>query len=299
MSESAGGGPNPLLIHANTEQEIGPGVFVIPDRRVNLVPNVGIVLGDDAVLVVDTGIGPANGDLVRAEAQRLGGSRRMYVTLTHFHPEHGFGAQSFAGGADLVYNRAQADELAANGQEFVELFTTFGPEVAELLAPVELVEPQETYEGRLELELGGRTVELREFGGAHTLGDQVVLLPEERIMFAGDLVENRFFPIVFGVAERPGMDRDVGATRRARRDDGRPRPRRSGRAGADPRPAGVPHRCPRPRGGRRRAGRGRGRCGGGARTRNPGAVRLVGQPGVDRLRDPRLPRARGRVTGAA
>jgi glyoxylase-like metal-dependent hydrolase (beta-lactamase superfamily II) len=203
MSESAGGGPNPLLIHANTEQEIGPGVFVIPDRRVNLVPNVGIVLGDDAVLVVDTGIGPANGELVRAEAQRLGGSRRMYVTLTHFHPEHGFGAQSFAGDAHLVYNRAQADELAANGREFVELFTTFGPEVAELLAPVELVEPLETYEGRLELDLGGRTVELREFGGAHTLGDQVVLLPEERIMFAGDLVENRFFPIVFGVANGP------------------------------------------------------------------------------------------------
>jgi glyoxylase-like metal-dependent hydrolase (beta-lactamase superfamily II) len=192
-----------LLVQAETEEEIAPGVFVLPDRRVNLVPNVGVVLGDDAVLVVDTGMGPANGDIVRAEAKRLGGGRRTYLTLTHFHPEHGFGAQSFQGEAEIVYNRAQAEELAADGQEFVELFATFGPEVAERLEGVRLVRPDTTYEGRTELDLGGRRALLQEFGGAHTRGDQVVLLPDEGVLFAGDLVENRFFPIVFGVASGP------------------------------------------------------------------------------------------------
>lgn len=195
---------SPLLVQPDTAREIAPGVRVIPDRRVNLVPNVGIVAGDDAVLVVDTGMGPANGRLVLDAARRIAGGRRLYLTLTHFHPEHGYGAQCFRDEATIVYNRSQADELAESGREFAEMFSGFGPEIAELLEEVELVQPHETYEDRLELDLGGRSVELRELGGAHTKGDQVVLLPSEGVLFAGDLVENRFFPIVFGdVADGP------------------------------------------------------------------------------------------------
>ncbi len=193
-----------LLLQPGTEREIAPGVHVIPDRRVNLIPNVGIVVGDDGVLVVDTGMGPANGRVVLDAARHLGGDRRLYLTLTHFHPEHGFGAQCFVDEATIVYNRAQADELEENGQEFIELFSGFAPEVAELLEAVELVQPHETYRGKTELDLGNRTVELHEVGGAHTRSDQIVVLPSESVLFAGDLVENRFFPILFGeVANGP------------------------------------------------------------------------------------------------
>jgi glyoxylase-like metal-dependent hydrolase (beta-lactamase superfamily II) len=193
-----------LLVQPGTETEIAPGVYVIPDRRVNLVPNVGIVIGDEAVLIVDTGMGPANGDLVLQAARGLGGSRRLYLTLTHFHPEHGFGAQCFVDSATILYNRSQAEELAESGPEFIELFSGFGPEIADLLAPVELVQPHETYDGRTQLDLGNRVVELRDVGGAHTRGDEIVLLPADGVLFAGDLVENRFFPIVFGdVAHGP------------------------------------------------------------------------------------------------
>jgi glyoxylase-like metal-dependent hydrolase (beta-lactamase superfamily II) len=210
---------SPLLVRAGTETEIAPGVLVVPDQRVNLVPNVGFVLGDDALLVVDTGMGPLNGEVVLGEARRLAEGRRLVLTLTHFHPEHGFGAQAFRGQAELVYNRAQADELAASGEEFVELFKTFGPEVAEMLEGVTIVRPDRTYDGSTTIDLGGRTVELREAGGAHTEGDQIVLVPDAGVLFAGDLVENRFFPIVFGdVANAPAwietLDRleAIGAT---------------------------------------------------------------------------------------
>lgn len=195
---------SPLLVASGTEVEVAPGVHVIPDRRVNLVPNVGVITGERAVLVVDTGMGPANGERVLSEARRLAAGRELLLTLTHFHPEHGFGAQSFAGAATIVYNRTQARELEDGGKEFVELFKTFGPEVAELLEGVSLVQPERTYDGTTELDLGGRVVELREVGGAHTAGDQVVLVPDAGVLFAGDLVENRFFPIVFGdVASGP------------------------------------------------------------------------------------------------
>jgi glyoxylase-like metal-dependent hydrolase (beta-lactamase superfamily II) len=195
---------SPLLVHAGTETEIAPGVFVFPDRRVNLVPNVGVVLGDEKALVVDTGMGPENGDVVLAEARRLAGDRPLLLTLTHFHPEHGFGAARLADDAHIVYNGRQAAELAEEGEAFIELFKTFGPEVAAALEGVVLVQPHETYDGSTELDLGGRTVTLREVGGAHTAGDQVVLVPDAGVLFAGDLVENRFFPIVFGdVADGP------------------------------------------------------------------------------------------------
>ena len=75
------------------------------------------------------------------------------------------------------------------------MFRTFGAAVAEQLEGVELVKPDEVYEDRTSLDLGGVEVELHHFGLAHTRGDQVVFLPEQRVLFTGDLVETRLFPI--------------------------------------------------------------------------------------------------------
>ena len=185
--------PAPVLSGSPTE--IADGVYVIPDGRVPLVPNVGIVVGSRDALVVDTAMGPRNGAAVRRFAEELAAGRPLLLTITHFHPEHGFGAQAFLPGATIVYNRAQLDELQAKGQSYVEMFRTFGPGVAAQLDGVELVEPHVVYDGHADLDLGQTEVQLRTWGLAHTRGDQVVFLPDERILFTGDLVENRFFPI--------------------------------------------------------------------------------------------------------
>lgn len=195
MSEDAPQAPAPTVVEEGIT-EIAPGVWVIPDKRVPLVPNVGVIVGEEAVLVVDTAMGPANGSRVLAAAKEKARGKRLLVTVTHFHPEHGFGAQVFRDEATIVYNRAQRDELHDKGAGYVELFRTFGPAVAEALEGVELVDPHEVYDGdRTELDLGGRTVQLRTWGVAHTRSDQVVFLPDERILFTGDLVEERIFPI--------------------------------------------------------------------------------------------------------
>jgi glyoxylase-like metal-dependent hydrolase (beta-lactamase superfamily II) len=194
MSESEG--PPAPDVEPGGITEIDDGVWVIPDRRVPLVPNIGIVEGDDRVLVVDVGMGPRNGERVLAAAGERAKGRPLVVTSTHFHPEHGFGLQAFRDEATILYNRSQLEELHAKGQAYLGMFRTFGPNVAAALEGVELVDPHETYEGtRKELDLGGRTVELLTRGLAHTQGDQVAFLPEERILFTGDLVESRFFPI--------------------------------------------------------------------------------------------------------
>jgi glyoxylase-like metal-dependent hydrolase (beta-lactamase superfamily II) len=177
-------------------KEITAGVYAIADRRIPLVPNIGIILGKDAALVVDTGMGPVNGRKVLDCARRLAGQRRLILTLTHFHPEHGFGAQVFKGVAKIHYNIAQRDELRAKGDGYLGMFKTFGPNVAAALADTQLVEPDDVYDGAsASIDLGDRTVELHTFGLAHTAGDQVVWLPGERILFTGDLAEERMFPI--------------------------------------------------------------------------------------------------------
>jgi glyoxylase-like metal-dependent hydrolase (beta-lactamase superfamily II) len=177
-------------------EPIAERVYVIPDQRIDLVPNIGFVVGDDALLVVDTGMGTANARRVLQRARELADGRPLMLTLTHFHPEHGFGAQVFREEATILYNASQRDELEAKFTEFVELFSTFSPEIAEMLSDVERVEPHETYEERRRIDLGGIVVELEAVGPAHTRGDQLVWLPEQRVLFAGDLVENRFFPIL-------------------------------------------------------------------------------------------------------
>ncbi|MFD9380954.1 MBL fold metallo-hydrolase [Streptomyces sp. NPDC059999] len=184
--------PPPVI--SGSPVEVSEGVFIIPDRRVELVPNIGIVLGEKAALVIDTGIGPRNGALVLEQARRLAGDRRLYLTLTHFHPEHGFGAQAFKGAATIVYNSGQRAELRRKGAGYLGMFKGLSPAVAAELEGVELVDPDLVYEGEAEIDLGGRTVLLREVGPAHTGSDQIVLV-DGRVLFAGDLLETRIFPI--------------------------------------------------------------------------------------------------------
>jgi glyoxylase-like metal-dependent hydrolase (beta-lactamase superfamily II) len=194
MSETAAG-PPPPDVDPSGITELAPGVWIIPDRRVPLVPNVGIVVGEYSALVVDVGMGPENGARVLETAREVAGGRPLVVTTTHFHPEHAFGLQAFRGEARSIYNRSQLEELRAKGEAYVGMFRTFGPNVAAALDGVELVEPDEVYDVSTELDLGGHTAQLLTRGVAHTRGDEVVFLPEERILFTGDLVESRIFPI--------------------------------------------------------------------------------------------------------
>lgn len=186
-------------------EEIADGVFVIPDGRVPLVPNVGAIVGDRAVVVVDSGLGPRSGALVREIAKELAGDRPLMLTLTHFHPEHGYGAQAF-GDATIVYNREQRDELREKGAGYLDTFRGMSSDIAHELEDVEFVDPHVVYDGSADLDLGGKAVRLRSWGAAHSRGDQAIYLPAEGVLFTGDLVENRFFPILPFV---PPYDTDV------------------------------------------------------------------------------------------
>jgi len=184
----------PPVIHG-APVEIADGVFVIPDDRAPAVPNIGIVVGDQATLIIDSGIGRRNGAYVLGQARHLAGQRPLFLTITHFHPEHGFGAQAFKGEATIVYNRSQREELHRKGSAYVDMFRGFGPNIAAELEDVELVDPDVSYDGRAEIDLGGHIAVLQTWGPAHTASDQTVFV-DGRVLFGGDLFETRMFPIM-------------------------------------------------------------------------------------------------------
>ncbi len=186
------------IVDARFPAEMAPGIFVLPDKRIPLVPNIGIVVGRDLVLVVDCGLGPESGESVIKLARRLAPGRGVVLTVTHAHPEHGFGAQAFKPDARIYYNVAQRDYFARSGATLLHGFRTVLPAGHKhVLDGVVLTPPDQTYDGsRATLDLGGRRVEFRTWGTAHSPGDQIVHLPKERVVFIGDLIEERMFPIV-------------------------------------------------------------------------------------------------------
>ena len=147
--------PRPPTVDTSNLREIAAGVWVIGDHRTWLVPNIGIILGVDAALVVDTGLGPANGERVLDLARRLAGPRRLLLTVTHFHPEHGYGAQAFRPDVTIIYNRAQRDELQGKGERYIGLFRqTQSKAAAEALDGTEITMPRFVYDG-LSAQKGG------------------------------------------------------------------------------------------------------------------------------------------------
>ena len=217
-----------------------------------LVPNIGIVLGRDAALVVDTGMGPANGAEVLEAARKLAGGRRLILTLTHFHPEHGFGAQAFKGAGEDPLQRRPARRACGQGRGLSRHVPRLRTGVAAALEGTELVMPDEVYDGaRKTIDLGGRTVELSTYGLAHTRGDQVVSVPDAGVVFVGDLAEERIFPIFpwFPPDDADHRRRQLGAragdARGGRAEGRRSRPR-FGRRRGDPRCRARLYRRPRP-----------------------------------------------------
>src|SRR5262245_59460705 len=85
----------PPIVKVEGLRQISAHVHIIPDNSVPAVPNVGYIVGDRAVLVIDTGLGPPNGAAVYEVAKKLAGPKAIYLVTTHVHPEHDLGAQAF------------------------------------------------------------------------------------------------------------------------------------------------------------------------------------------------------------
>jgi glyoxylase-like metal-dependent hydrolase (beta-lactamase superfamily II) len=167
-------------------------------------PNIAIVVGSRATLVVDTGLGPANGaTIARVVAKLAPGDRKLFLTTTHFHPEHAAGEAGFPSSTVLIRDAVQQREMEVHGKEMVEMFSSRSAKQKELLANATLRTPDITFDTEAKVDLGGVTARLLWFGAAHTKGDELTLVEPDRTLVSGDVVQNKVVPNIFGDGGTP------------------------------------------------------------------------------------------------
>ena len=183
--------PGPI-IRAGTTVKISDHVWVIPDPNVNMVPNVGIVVGSNATLVVDTGMGPRNAQTVLAEVAKINPRPVRYLVTTHFHPEHTGGASEFTA-ASYVIPRIQQQDLDELEPQFITNFSNMSAANADLLRNVTIRKGDVLFDKEHTIDLGGVTVKLIAVGPTHTRGDTVAFVEQDRVLFSGDVVMGKNF----------------------------------------------------------------------------------------------------------
>jgi glyoxylase-like metal-dependent hydrolase (beta-lactamase superfamily II) len=168
-------------------------------------PNIAIVVGSRATLVVDTGLGPKNGATVARVATKLApNNAKLFLTTTHFHPEHAGGEPGFPAGTILIRDAVQQQEMEKHGQQMIEMFSKFSAQNKELLTGVVLRPPDVIFDQEATIDLGGVRARLLWFGGAHTKGDELTLVEPDRTLISGDVVQNQTMPNIFGDGGTPG-----------------------------------------------------------------------------------------------
>ena len=190
-----------IPITAAAQGQVSP---ILPENQVTHVsehvsaiigfPNVAIVTGDRATLVVDTGMGQRNGATVLHEAQKVSKGPLLYLTTTHYHPEHASGDSAFPESTVLIRPIVQQKELEEKGMQFVQMFSSRSALNAELLAGVKFRTPDITFDKEITLDLGGVTARLFWMGPAHTQGDEMIDVEPDSTLIPGDIVQNKLVP---------------------------------------------------------------------------------------------------------
>jgi glyoxylase-like metal-dependent hydrolase (beta-lactamase superfamily II) len=175
------------LVKIEGLRQISDHVYIIPDNNVPVVPNVGYIVGDRAVLVIDTGLGPPNGEAVYDVAKKLAGTKALYLVTTHVHPEHDLGAQAFPDTTKLIRSTDQVKEIAEDGLRLAKVFAGRSAVYSDLLKNADFRKAEITFERDYELDLGGVRAKLTAMGPNHTVGDTIIWVEPDRVLFAGDL----------------------------------------------------------------------------------------------------------------
>jgi len=152
-------------------------------------PNTGIVVGDDAVMVIDTQATPVMAQDVVRRIREVTDLPIRHVVLSHYHAVRVLGASGY-GAQNIIASRDTLDLIVERGEADMKSEIERFPRLFRAVESVPgLTWPTIVFERRLSMRLGTLEVEILQLGRGHTKGDTVVWLPQEKILFSGDLVE--------------------------------------------------------------------------------------------------------------
>lgn len=203
------GGPDPKAGSqagvSSAAQPIAPGVYLFPGRNAvwdaahGRVANTGFILGSRCAAVIDSGGSPQHGRDLLAALRAVSPLPVCWLVNTHVHPDHVMGNGVFAtanGGRppQIVGHLKLAAALAARGPYYLRALQREGAtDVPERIAP-----PTLAVADRMELDLGGRTLQLRAWPTAHTDDDLTVLDEASGTLWLGDLAFDGHLPVLDG-----------------------------------------------------------------------------------------------------
>ena len=182
--------PSPVL--SEMSQKVSDHVYMTPG-----FPNIVYVIGDAATLVIDTGLGPENGATAARVAKRLSKGPKLFLTTTHYHPEHAAGTGGFPPETVLIRPTVQQRELEAEGEQAMAFFRN-SPQFAPSLKSLGPLRPPDViFDGEAKLDLGGGiTARLMFLGAGHTASDELILVDPDAALITGDIVQNKVVPSV-------------------------------------------------------------------------------------------------------
>ena len=175
-------------------QEVAPNVFAYIHSGVGWdICNSGFIVGDDGVLVIDAMMVASQVRLYMEEIRKVTDKPIRYVVNTHHHVDHSFGNQFYLP-AEIVSHRGCREALITRGAD-VGMLSERYPHYRDDWAEARLTPASITYEDKMIVHLGGKVIELLHPGPAHTYGDTLVYLPEDKVLFAGDVAFHYLTPL--------------------------------------------------------------------------------------------------------
>ena len=152
-------------------------------------PNTGIVIGDDAVMVIDTQATPVMAQNVIRRIREVTDKPIKYVVMSHYHAVRVLGASAYQA-QHIIASQDTRDLIVERGAQDMKSEIERFPRLFQAVETIPgLTWPTITFKGEMTLWLGSLEVKLMQVGRGHTKGDTIVWLPQQKILFSGDLVE--------------------------------------------------------------------------------------------------------------